>query len=296
MRKTGWLQFNLIVATVLLQSACGTSPEKPADGRLLPVEYHGRTVEAVNYPKMFQSFGNLSDKKQFDKKWVENPGWILANMSHMAYYDREQIESRLKDFDMEIKFYQDGEGGEAFLAIDKDKAFLSFRGTVPSDLDDLLVDANFFQKKYKGAYLHKGFLEATESLWMNKEIEKDLKQLGNRKIYAAGHSLGGAMAVIAAMNYDFEKVVTFGEPRVGTNLCNPLKDQSGHIRFVNGSDLVTTIPPESPAYIHHGREKLIPVVNDYKSNDSYLDHSIINYADRIKTMDTKFLLNRHEAN
>lgn len=296
MRKSNLFQLYLIAATVFLQTACSTSSEQPADGRLLPVEYHGRTIGAVNYPKMYQSFETLSNKNQFEKKWLENPGWILANMSHVAYYDHNQIERRLSDFDLEIRFYQDGEGGEAFLAIDQDKAFLSFRGTVPSDLDDLLVDANFLQKKYKGAYLHKGFLEATESLWNKRGIEKDLKELGNRKIYVTGHSLGGAMAVIASMNYDFEKVVTFGEPRVGTNLCSPLNDPSGHIRFVNGNDLVTTLPPESPAYIHHGIEQLIPVVNDYQPNDSFLDHSIINYADRIKTMDTRFLLDRHEAN
>lgn len=98
------------------------------------------------------------------------------------------------------------------------------------------------------------FLEVIESLWKDEKIEKNLKSLGNRKIYATGNSLGGAMAVIASMNFEFEKVVTFGEPKIGTNLCSPLKNQAGHICFVNGNDLVANVPPESPAYIHHGKE------------------------------------------
>ena len=104
------------------------------------------------------------------------------------------------------------------------------------------------------------------------------------------------MAVIASMNFEFEKVVTFGEPRIGTNLCSPLWNQTEHIRFVNGNDLVTNIPPESPAYIHYGKEFSIPVIDDYEPDDSFLDHSIINYADRINRMNTRFILDRKEPN
>ena len=46
-------------------------------------------------------------------------------------------------------------------------------------------------------------------------IESYLKKLPNHKLYVTGHSLGAAMAVVAGMSNKFDKVVTFGEPRVG---------------------------------------------------------------------------------
>lgn len=94
MRIAADFRFFLIAAIVLILSGCGSNPSKPYDGTLKPVENHGRTADAVYYSKQYEAFGTLSGKKEFDKKWTENPGWVLANMSHAAYYDHEQIVNR----------------------------------------------------------------------------------------------------------------------------------------------------------------------------------------------------------
>jgi predicted lipase len=177
-----------------------------------------------------------------------------------------------------------------FLAIFSDKAILSFRGTEPSELKDLIDDIRVLQIEYKGASVHRGFLEATESLWM-MGIEEDLNKLSHRKVYVTGHSLGAAMAVIAGMKYGFEGIVTFGEPRTGANIGKALIGNPRHVRFVNGKDLITTLIPRSRFYIEHGIKKQIPIVEDYEIiNGKLFDHSIINYADRIKIISTTFLL------
>ena len=261
----------------------------------LTVENNGRTFDAVSNPRKYKSFIGISNKQDFEKEWKSNPGWIFANFSHIAYYDPEHIQSCLEKFNFKATFYDDGKGRQAFLAVDSDKAILCFRGTEPSDVKDLLDDVKIFNPtSYKSATVHRGFLDATLSLMENKGegIASELKKLSNHKLYVTGHSLGAAMAVIAGMSNKFDKVVTFGEPRVGGNI-NLLGDNGheNHIRFVNGKDIVTTAIPETSSYIHYGIEKLIPVVEDHEFFVGNLfDHSIINYADRIKMIHPGFIL------
>ena len=200
-------------------------------------------------------------------------------------------------------------GREAFLAIWDDKAILSFRGTeaddklkikidekfiyiakkylsidIPTEVrtlfpSDLFDDADFapirYREKDKESNVHRGFYNATKELW--PKIEKDLDNLNlsdSTQLFVTGHSLGAAMALIAAMMYSFKEVVTFGEPSVGNNIENTLVN-CPHIRFVNGDDPVTKIIPEM-VYAHHGE----PInIQDISGSDIRFDHSIINYAE-----------------
>ncbi len=86
---------------------------------------------------------------------------------------------------------------------------------------------------------------------------------GNRRIVVAGHSLGGAMAIlltlkIALLRPDLasriEEVVTFGAPAVGFGRFKKAVRQLGVkiTRIVNGVDLVSFAPPAF--YRHVGDE------------------------------------------
>jgi triacylglycerol lipase len=82
-----------------------------------------------------------------------------------------------------------------------------------------------------------------------------MKRHTEKKIYVCGHSLGGAMATIAAsrmeMSYKIKCLYTFGSPRVGNRTW--LKNcKFEHYRFVNNNDLVTRVPPAFMLYKHHG--------------------------------------------
>jgi len=151
---------------------------------------------------------------------------------------------------------------------------------------DLIDDLDFLPETYqdkngkKGtSKVHRGFLKATKELW--PDIEKKLEQLkqnGVKHFFVTGHSLGAAMAVVAAIMYDFNQVVTFGEPAVGKELDKTIGENCPHIRYVNGGDPVTKIVPEA-IYPHHGKCKEI----GGKTLLSWrFDHSIINYADILK--------------
>jgi triacylglycerol lipase len=98
-------------------------------------------------------------------------------------------------------------------------------------------------------------------------IRKLLKKAGagtRRTLWITGHSLGGALAVLAggACAYDPDTllpvngVYTFGQPRVGLHdFCNNIELKFGRVyyRFVNNRDVVPRVPPRAFDYTHTGR-------------------------------------------
>ena len=76
-------------------------------------------------------------------------------------------------------------------------------------------------------------------------------QAGDKPIWIAGHSLGGALAVLAALDLTLNRklpvqgVYTFGQPRVGDRtFARSVKKTLGDrmVRFVNNRDVVPQVP------------------------------------------------------
>lgn len=92
--------------------------------------------------------------------------------------------------------------------------------------------------------MHRGFKEAFELI--EKELEKELEKYESEKLplYITGHSLGGALALVAAKYLCSDStgaVYTFGGPRVGDdeffeNIKTPV------YRLVNQADAVPRLP------------------------------------------------------
>ncbi len=285
------------------------------------IKNRGRTLDAVVNPNHYMPFSSILDVDTFEKTWLNNPSLIFANMSHAAYFDKNFLIELFKKFGAKIKFYESefNEGGvkrgrEAFLAIWKDKAILSFRGTeaneklqikinnknnflnkftniklqkevgIPFLPTDIIDDLYFIPKTYgegiNKSQIHSGFLNATKELFPN--IQKDIDHLrlsDPSQIYVTGHSLGAAMAVVAGALGSFKMIVTFGEPSVGNNLDNTIDKNCKHIRYVNGIDPVTKIIPKF-LFEHHGELRSI---TDIDGPDFRYDHSIINYSIILET-------------
>jgi len=142
--------------------------------------------------------------------------------------------------------------GAVDIQVGSNRAFVldnvvTFRGTQnPRNwLNDL--DAKF--TRYQGAYVHAGFLNYYLSL--KPGILKSLKP--NMPVYITGHSLGGAAALLAAMELpNVEGVCTFGAPRVGNRrfarLYRVLVKQTRC--FVNQLDPVPWVPFALWGYRH----------------------------------------------
>ena len=103
----------------------------------------------------------------------------------------------------------------------------------------------------------------------SRKVEKQLRALlektGEKPIYLTGHSLGGALALVASAALGgsssfgdrIAAVYTFGAPRVGkSNFSEIVK--APHYRVINSGDIVPLVPPNwILGYVHTGTPVLL---------------------------------------
>ena len=141
---------------------------------------------------------------------------------------------------------------------------LSFRGTEPTELLDILTDA-LVEKHIWDAdedeWVHRGFFLSLDVLW--PEIFEDLTELEG-DLYITGHSLGGAIAVLAGRRFldtgfkslTLQGVYTYGQPMVGNARFAELSKELNLYRHVYDRDVVTYLPPIGVGagdYVHFGK-------------------------------------------
>ncbi|MFA0248116.1 lipase family protein [Vibrio sp. 10N.261.45.A4] len=149
-----------------------------------------------------------------------------------------------------IKTFSTELGTQAILVETPTFYVLAFRGTEATSLNDIKSDAKATITKCKSpGKVHEGFHEAFESV--EEELGVALSKLTEAKpLFITGHSLGGALATIAAKRLKFDFGIaacyTFGSPRVGdkewiSTIKTPI------YRVVNAADSVTMLPPNGLA-------------------------------------------------
>lgn len=147
---------------------------------------------------------------------------------------------------------------------------VSFEGTTPS-LFSILHDVNFIPGELPEDMLRaycdvrvlvfKGFLHAYEDVREATfaQVQRLMQEYNEERVSVTGHSLGGAMALLAGMDYDARlakgvyRVITFGMPRVGNDAFARCVDERLGGRFyyvINGKDIVPRVPPRDFGYQH----------------------------------------------
>jgi Lipase (class 3) len=170
----------------------------------------------------------------------------------------------------------------AYLAVnhhDKE-VVIAFRGTRPDSFSNVITDLDILPKSVsmlganapKTAFVHDGFWQAFSALKprLNNSVADLAKGFPLYRIVFVGHSLGGALATLAAAHFSTPEMLdrvylsTFGSPRVGNRAFakwldsrippNPAMDAHS-TRYVNGADPVCHLPPaELEGFYHVGRE------------------------------------------
>lgn len=140
---------------------------------------------------------------------------------------------------------------------------LCFRGTEPTELLDVLTDALVEKHIWdtdEDEWVHRGFFLSMDVLW--PELFDDLSKLEG-DLYITGHSLGGAIAVLAGRRIldselaspKLQGVYTFGQPMVGNKrFARQSKGLNLH-RHVYDQDVVAYLPPIGVGagdYVHFG--------------------------------------------
>jgi len=148
-----------------------------------------------------------------------------------------------------------------------------FRGTefkLPLAIPGFIADFKIKMAPEKnGGLVHSGFQSVLDEIWegegmLHEYLLKQKKEKPSLRIFFAGHSLGGALSLLAASRFPYvDCVYTFGSPRVGNKeFTNSIK--ANVFRIVHNNDIVTELPPEKflilkikDKYSHVGELKFI---------------------------------------
>lgn len=186
---------------------------------------------------------------------------LFAELAMVAYNDEDEAGRAAELIGLpELCFYEH-DGAQAYRFRNDHDCVIACRGTEPNEWNDIHADANAAAVLAETAgKVHRGFKREVDDLWPMLEtalIDND------QPLWFCGHSLGGAMATIAAgrcflshINSVPEQLYTYGSPRVGDKRYINFVTLD-HYRFVNNNDIVTRVPPVLLGYRHAGREVYI---------------------------------------
>lgn len=226
----------------------------------------------------FEDSGALKFTPWVDRFNLVNAWWLAeAAMAAYEVYDPVLIAaiSGFKEIDLnpitEAGYVRAAlsKGNTQFLTIEsKDVLIIAFRGTrlegfnfpfLPKarafapNWGDIVTDAKFLPKVFDddpSIFVHLGFYQAFVDIKDGLAVVVDKALNEGRPVWFCGHSLGAALATVAADAYRgrIAGLCTFGSPRVGNrSFVERLTEAQTNIwRFVHHRDVVTTVPPPTP--------------------------------------------------
>jgi len=196
------------------------------------------------------------------------PGNAQAMMwlSQLAYEtdDRDKVGKILKALKLEMRGFGTNTPITGLLprkacfivASGHGATFVTFAGTDPLKIQDWFTDLTVAPLLN---VRHEGFVEAARAV--RPEIEAAIGNQGaaEQPVFFTGHSMGGALAHIAALDrlkagFRATAVYTFGGPRAGgldffNDYTPGLGDRT--FRLVHGEDIVATVPPSLGGDFRH---------------------------------------------
>ncbi|MFO0953778.1 MAG: lipase family protein [Isosphaeraceae bacterium] len=210
----------------------------------------------------------------------------LAMACDLAYFDEAEAAPRFREeLGLEARLISVG-NTQVYVGRNDRSVVVAFRGSqAPTTLDGLkdwfLTNANDllvlpegragtdFAAAGVGARFHRGFLEALADVWdpLYAAVDTAMKEK-ERPLWVTGHSLGGALALLAAWRLQQNfipvyQVYTFGAPMIGNAEASKAYQREFPdkiYRFVDGEDPVPLLPTVSlvaNAYDHCLNEVLL---------------------------------------
>ena len=188
---------------------------------------------------------------------------IFANIAAITYEDPKTARTKFKTLGYTIVEFFDIENAQAYLLKGSDDTHvLSFRGTEVTQKSDILADLKAGKNiEACGGKVHVGFKGEINKVW--PAIEKAIANIDT--LYLTGHSLGAAMATIAAsrMQSKVTALVTFGSPRVGNQEFVSSLNVT-HYRVQNNCDDVTKVPFRLSGFRHHGTHMYMNFYGEFR--------------------------------
>jgi triacylglycerol lipase len=182
--------------------------------------------------------------------------WWCIEASTLAYAAEDFARARFQQAGFTAIAYFSGNSTQCFVAHNDDFLLLVFRGTEirrrqgRSDFANIFADletnANIaLVESGHGGKVHRGFQAVLDEVWEQAGLLDYLRsqEKARRTVWFTGHSLGAALATVAAQRYDRVRgLYTFGSPRVGDGSFKEALAVPTY-RVVNHDDIVTRVPP-----------------------------------------------------
>ncbi len=187
--------------------------------------------------------------------------WILAQIADLAYQTGFDVEYDCKNkWNMEYAYLENVAYDTQFLVLgDAEKVIVAFRGT-EGKLEDWTTNSKYGLVPALGGRVHEGFWAATQSIMGDLASTLDRFCTQGQTIWLTGHSLGGALAMLATAYFVSQDIkpaglYTFGQPRVGDSaFAYQFNAQYAEAhRLVNEGDVVSCVPPRKFDYDHAGK-------------------------------------------
>ncbi len=195
--------------------------------------------------------------------------WWLIEIATLVYDEEEYANEAFQKAGFSEARYFTGKSTQCSVVSNNNFLVVAFRGTesrkregqddIRDIVEDIRVDADIrLISSGKKGKVHRGFSDALDEVWQDLNVYVKGLQNEGRNVWLTGHSLGAALATLAAYRYeDVQGLYTFGSPRVGDEeFARDFRVPA--YRFENNNDIVCKVPPPLPGlYAHTGELKYI---------------------------------------
>ncbi|HEU5323276.1 MAG TPA: lipase family protein, partial [Methylomirabilota bacterium] len=243
-----------------------TVPPAPADGPEPRRIRYDRDPQSLFFPGRATDF--------FPRGDAVSEAALCAEMARVAYVkhetggpERERLARTLRAVGFDVHDLLDAGGTQGFVADGRTREsgpvrVIAFRGTEPDDFRDLLLDLDARPRRWgPEAIVHRGFARAFAHV--EERVEAAAARAPGTVLFT-GHSLGAAIATLAASRHPAARLYTLGSPRVGDAAFAALVPAARHERYVDYVDAVTRVPPHGFGfgYVHTGPGHFIDARGD----------------------------------
>jgi len=240
-----------------------------------------------------------NNQQQFETEKADfsrTNAWWLSELSRLIYLksgDQNNIQDQtatrnlfLHKIGLEERWFYNGRHVQCAIigtlaGAEKKFSVLVFRGT-QGGISSWYFNLNMRLSPWpSGGKVHKGFKLLLIEAW--EEIQQNL-DLISEPVYYTGHSLGGALAVLAASLKRPEAVYTFGSPRIGNFDFVNSTEEINIYRVFTTNDIVVGVPP-FPGIRHVGIPYTLSGSKEpdvqrslFEAPGFLADHSPLNYT------------------
>ena len=199
---------------------------------------------------------------RFNESALRTPGFNWQNMLSLALASKYSYKNKANlkriiasGWDVGISAAVNIADTQGYLLESDSVAVLVYRGT--ESIGDWLINFDVFDENGNFGEVHSGFRGAFESSKHIMVPKLQAASSAGKTIWLTGHSLGGAVALNAAIEtfgtINLAGVATFGQPRIARSATARNINASlgaSYFRFVNDDDVVSRVPI---TYSHAGQ-------------------------------------------